>query len=110
VQILENAIKIFAKTGADIDLDTAMARLSDLTRSYYKEKKYPGRSEIRVLAKTFAIDLKIGRWPNVLQGEFNDNFREKTKAYLQKVDGDAHKAAEAMLKQCKDTVDKNVCG
>lgn len=109
MQILENALKIFANTGADIDLETAMSRLSNLTRDYYKEKKYPGRSEIRILAKTFAIDLKIGRWPNVLQGEFNDNFRCKTKAFLEKIHGDAHKAAEAMLKQCKETVDKNVC-
>lgn len=110
MQCLENSLKIFAKTGADIDLETAMARLSNLTRDYYREKKYPGKSEIRVLANTFVKDLKIGKWPNVLQGEFNDNFRNKTKAFLEKIHGDAHKAAEAMLKQCRETVDKNFKG
>lgn len=84
MQFLENALKIFAKTGADIDLETAMARLSNLTQDYYRERKYPGKSEIRVLAKTFVNDLKIGKWLNVLQEEFNDNFRSKTKAYLEK--------------------------
>ena len=46
----------------------------------------------------YAVGLKIGEWPDVLEGKFEDNFKTKTVLFLKKINGDVHKAAELMLK------------
>ena len=55
----------------------------------------------------FAIDLKIGKRPDVLEGKFEDKFKTKTVSFLKKINGNVRKAAELMLKQCKERVEKN---
>ena len=77
-------------------------------KAHYRELGGNLKKEAVTLGKTFAVDLKIGKWPDVLDGKFEDNFKTKTVSFLKKINGDVHKAAELMLKQCFDTVEKNV--
>ena len=92
----------------DLDLGFVMAALARLSKAHYRELGGSLKKEGATLAKVFAIDLKIGKWPDILDGKFEGNFRTKTDAFLKKINGDVHKAAELMLKQCKETVEKNL--
>ena len=105
---IEHALRNYLVNPNDLDLGFAMAALARKTRAHYRELGGNLKKEAVTLGKTFAIDLKIGKWPDVLDGKFEDNFKTKTVSFLKKINGDVHKAAELMLKQCFDTVEKNV--
>lgn len=105
--VIERALKNYLVTPNDIDLGFAMARLAELAKKTCQDLNCPPKKIASVLAKTFSIDLKIGKWPEVLDGKFDPNFRAKTDAILKKKNGDVHIVAELMLRQCCDTVKKN---
>lgn len=92
----------------DLDLGFAMTRLAEIAKDYCREQGYPAKKTTAVLVKTFSNDLKIGKWPAVLEGQFEPNFREKMEIILKKKNGDVHKVAELMVKQCLDTIKKNL--
>lgn len=104
---IERALKNYLVNPNDLDLGFAMARLAELTKKCCRDLGCPLKKEALVLSKTFSVDLKIGKWPEVLDGKFDPNFRAKTDAILKKKNGDVHKVAELMLKQCCDTAKKN---
>ena len=105
---IEHALRNYLVNPNDLDLGFAMAALARKTKAHYRELGGNLKKEAVTLGKTFAVDLKIGKWPDVLEGKFEDNFKTKTVSFLKKINGDVHKAAELMLKQCFDTVEKNV--
>lgn len=105
---IEHALRNYLVNPNDLDLGFAMAALARKTKAHYRELGGNLKKEAVTLGKTFAVDLKIGKWPDVLDGKFEDNFKTKTVSFLKKINGDVHKAAELMLKQCFDTVEKNV--
>ena len=100
---IEHALRNYQVNPNDLDLGFAMAALARKTKAHYRELGGNLKKEAVTLGKTFAVDLKIGKWP-----KFEDNFKTKTVSFLKKINGDVHKAAELMLKQCFDTVEKNV--
>ena len=104
---IEHALRNYLVNPNDLDLGFAMAALARKTKAHYRELGGNLKKEAVTLGKTFAEDLKIGKWPDVLDGKFEDNFKTKTVSFLKKINGDVHKAAELMLKQCFDTVEKN---
>ncbi len=104
---IERALKNYLVNPNDLDLGFAMARLAELTKKCCREAGCSLKKEVSALSKTFAVDLKIGKWPDVLDGKFEPNFRSKTDVFFKKKNGDVHKVAELMLKQCCDTVKKN---
>ena len=104
---IERALKNYLVNPNDLDLGFAMVRLAELTRKCYRDAGCSLKKEAFTLSKTFSEDLKIGKWPEVLEGKFEPNFRSKTDAILKKKNGDAHIVAELMLKQCCDTAKKN---
>jgi hypothetical protein len=104
---IERALKNYLVNPNDLDLGFAMARLAELTKKYCRDLGCPLKKEVLVLSKTFSVDLKIGKWPEVLDGKFDPNFRAKTDAILKKKNGGVHVVAELMLKQCCDTAKKN---
>ena len=104
---IEHALRNYLVNPNDLDLGFAMAALARKTKAHYRELGGNLKKEAVTLGKTFAVDLKIGKWPDVLDGKFEDNFKTKTVSFLKKINGDVHKAAELMLKQCFDTVEKN---
>ena len=105
---IEHALRNYLVNPNDLDLGFAMAALARKTKAHYRELGGNLKKEAVTLGKTFAVDLKIGKWPDVLDGKFEDNFQTKTVSFLKKINGDVQKAAELMLKQCFDTVEKNV--
>ena len=105
---IERALKNYLVNPNDLDLGFAMARLAELTKMCCRNAECPLKKEASVLSKTFSVDLKIGKWPDVLEGKFEPNFKSKTDAILKRKNGDVHIVAELMLKQCCDTVKKNV--
>jgi hypothetical protein len=105
--VIERALKNYLVNPNDLDMGFAMARLAELTKKYCRDAGYSPKKEVSALSKTFAVDLKIGKWPDVLEGKFEPNFRLKIDAILKRKKGDAHIVAELMLKQCCDTVKKN---
>lgn len=105
---IEHALRNYLVNPNDLDLGFAMAALARKTKAHYRELGGNLKKEAITMGKTFALDLKIGKWPDVLDGKFEDNFKTKTVSFLKKINGDVHKAAELMLKQCFDTVEKNV--
>ena len=105
--VIERALKNYLVNPNDLDLGFAMARLAELTKKYCRDTGCSLKKEVAALSKTFAVDLKIGKWPDVLEGRFEPNFRSKTDAILKRKNGDAHIVAELMLKQCCDTAKKN---
>ncbi|MBR2074357.1 MAG: hypothetical protein IKB43_02555 [Fibrobacter sp.] len=104
---IEHALRNYLVNPNDLDLGFAMAALARKTKAHYRELGGNLKKEAVTLGKTFAIDLKIGKWPDVLDGRFENNFKTKTVSFLKKINGDVHKAAELMLKQCLKTVEKN---
>ena len=104
---IERALKNYLVNPNDLDLGFAMARLAELTKKYCRDLGCPLKKEALVLSKTFSVNLKIGKWPEVLDGKFDPNFRAKTDVIVKKKNGDVHKFAELMLKQCCDTAKKN---
>ena len=104
---VERALKNYLVTPNDLDLGFVMTRLAELTKKYCRDLGCPLKKEALVLSKTFSVDLKIGKWPEVLDGKLDPNFRAKTDAILKKKNGDVHIVAKLMLKQCCDTVKKN---
>lgn len=105
---VELALRNYLVNPNDVDLGFAMARLAELAKNCCHELSCPPKKVASVLAKTFSIDLKIGKWPDVLEGKFDENFKVKTEAFLAKKNKDVHKVAELMVKQCTDTVKKNL--
>ena len=105
--LVEQALRNYLVNPNDLDLGFAMARLAELAKKTCQDLNCPPKKIASVLAKTFSIDLKIGKWPEVLDGKFDPNFRAKTDAILKKKNGDVHIVAELMLRQCCDTVKKN---
>lgn len=106
--LVEHALRNYLVNPNDLDLGFAMARLAELAKKTCQDLNCPPKKTASVLAKTFSIDLKIGKWPVVLDGKFEENFKVKTDAFLSKKNKDVHKVAELMVKQCTDTVKKNL--
>ena len=107
MNIIERALKNYLVNPNDLDLGFAMARLAELTKKCCRDAGCNLKKEVAALSKTFAVDMKIGKLHDVLDGKFEHNCRSKTDAILKKKNGDAHIVAELMLKQCCDTAKKN---
>ena len=108
MRAIEQSLRNYVVNPNDLDLGYAMQRLAELSKARCRELGCPPKKEAAVMGKTFSIDLKIGKWPDIMDGKFEDNFRAKTDSFLKKINGDVHKAAELMLKQCLETVEKNL--
>ena len=85
---IEHALRNYQVNPNDLDLDFAMAVLARKTKAHYRELGGNLKKESATLGKTFAVDSKIGKRPNVLDGKFEDNFRTKTVSFLKKINGD----------------------
>ncbi len=106
--VIERALRNYLVNPNDLDLGFAMARLAELAKECCRERGCSAKRTTEVLVKTFFNDLKIGNWPSVLEGTFEPNFKDKMDIILKKKNGDVHKVAELMVKQCLDTVKRNM--
>ena len=106
--VVEQSLRNYLVNPNNLDLGFVMTRLAELARKTCHEFGCSPKKVASVLTKTFSIDLKIGKWPDVLEGKFDENFKVKTDAFLAKKNKDVHKVAELMTKQCTDTIKKNL--
>lgn len=109
MKILESALHNYTLSKSNVDLEMVMQRLATLTEQHYAVKGHDVKKKARALGSVFSTQLHIGKWPSVLQGHFDENFKVKVDAFLTRLNNDCHRAAEMMVKQCCENLDR-ICG
>lgn len=105
MKIVESALHNYTLSKSNVDLEMVMQRLATLTEQHYAIKGHDVKKKAKTLGNVFSTQLHIGKWPSVLQGHFDDNFKTKVDAFLARLNNDCHHAAEMMVKQCYCVLD-----
>lgn len=106
MKIVESALHNYTLSKSNIDLEMVMQRLAELTEKHYAAKGHDVKKKARALGNVFSTQLHIGKWPSVMQGHFDENFKIKVDAFLARLNNDCHHAAEMMVKQCYENLDR----